>query len=301
MFQRLTKPSPDADPLGRVLAFYRFRVGAHEILVVNDGVIGMRLPFLAVNAPEEEVRALARAHGHGAEFAPLPIGCALVRSGERLVLLDTGAGASAFARSLFGDYVGGLVPTLERLGIAPESVTDVIFSHAHADHVGGTSSDGRLAFPNARHHLPRLEWEDLRRTDVPETVAPFYAFARDQLRPLEADDGRLEFYGDGDEPAPGIRAVAAFGHSAGHHALLIESGDRKLLLPFDVLGHPVLHLRRPEWCMAPDRAPEAVDTRRRLLDRAADEAMPVLVHHFPFPGLGRIVRDGEAYRYEPTG
>jgi glyoxylase-like metal-dependent hydrolase (beta-lactamase superfamily II) len=82
---------------------------------------------------------------------------------------------------------------------------------------------------------------------------------------------------------------------------MIESGDQQLLLPFDVLGHPVLHLHHPEWFMGPDQMPDvAVATRQQLLARAADEKIPVLAHHFPFPGLGLIVRDGEAYRYTPT-
>lgn len=302
MFQRLTKNTPEneTDPLGRVLGFYRFHVGELEILVVNDGFIGLRLPFLAANAPADEARSLLRAHGLGTEFAALSLGCVLVRTGDRLVLADTGAGTSEVATGLFGDFTGGLVPTMERLGIPPESVTDVVFSHSHPDHLGGTSSGGRLAFPDAQHHLPELEWEDLQRDDVPEPMAPLYAFAREQLRPAADNDGQLAFYGDDDELAPGIRAVATLGHSPGHHALLVESGGERLLLPFDVIAHPVLHLRHPEWRMAPDQAPVAVDTRRRLLEWVADEEIPVLVHHFPFPGLGRILRDGEAYRYEPT-
>jgi glyoxylase-like metal-dependent hydrolase (beta-lactamase superfamily II) len=95
--------------------------------------------------------------------------------------------------------------------------------------------------------------------------------------------------------------VAALGHSPGHHAILIESGGQQLLLPFDVFGHQVLHLRHPEWYMGPDQIPNvAVETRQQLLAQVADEKIPVLVHHFPFPGLGQITRDGDAYRYIPT-
>jgi glyoxylase-like metal-dependent hydrolase (beta-lactamase superfamily II) len=187
------------------------------------------------------------------------------------------------------------------MGVSSEAVTDVIFSHAHGDHLWGTSSGGQPAFPNAQHYLPQLEWEDLHRDDIPEFAVPFVEFAKQQLQPLVANHGQLAFYGDEDEMAPGIRAVAALGHSAGHHALMIESGGRQLLLPFDVLGHPILHLYHPEWFMKVDQIPDvAVATRQQLLARVADHKIPVLVHHFPFPGLGNVVREGDAYRYIPT-
>lgn len=301
MFRRLTKDaSKEASSLDRVFGFYRFHVGKHEIIVINDGFIGVLLPFLAVNAPEEELRTLMQEYDLGTEFASAPVGIVLIRTGDRLVLVDTGVGTSDFAADLFGDYIGGLLPTLELIGVSPESVTDVIFSHSHADHLGGTSSDGQLAFPNAQHYLPQLEWEDLHRENIPEVAVPFYEFARNQLQPLVTNEGQLAFYGDEDELVPGIRAIATLGHSPGHHALIIESGDDQLLLPFDVLGHPVLHLRHPEWFMGPDNPDLAVETRQRLLARAADEKIPILAHHFPFPGLGRVTRFGDAFRYIPT-
>jgi glyoxylase-like metal-dependent hydrolase (beta-lactamase superfamily II) len=304
MFVQLKKDAREleADSLGSVFGFHRFYVGEHEIIVINDGFLGLPLPLLVRDAPEEDVQALLQEHGLGAEFISVPIGVVLIRTADRLVLLDTGTGASDFAREMFGDYIGGLVPTLDLLGVAPEAITDVIFSHAHGDHLWGTASDGRLVFPNAQHYLSQLEWEDLQREDIPDFALPFYEFARNQLQPLLDNDGQLAFYGDEEEMVPGIQAIAAPGHSAGHHAILIESGGQQVLLPFDVLGHPILHLRHPEWSMRVDQAPDvAAATRRRLLARAADEKIPVLVHHFPFPGLGIVVRDGDAYRYVPTG
>jgi glyoxylase-like metal-dependent hydrolase (beta-lactamase superfamily II) len=303
MFKRLKKAARkiEKDSLDSVMGLYRFHVGEHEMIVINDGILGVLLPGLAANAPEEDVQTLMQMNGLDTEFSPLPIGIVLIRTGDRLVLVDNGIGTSNFARELFGDYIGCLVPTLELIGVMPETISDVIFSHSHADHLGGTSTDGQLTFPNARHYLPQVEWEDLHRQDIPEPAVPFYEFAKNQLQPLVDNDGQLIFYDDQDELVPGIQAIATPGHSAGHHALTIESGDQQLLLSFDVLGHPILHLRHPEWFMASDQSPEiAVETRKKLLARAADEQITILAHHFPFPGLGRISRDGDAYRYIPT-
>lgn len=304
MFKRLTKDARklETDSLDNVFGLYRFYVGEHEIIVINDGFIGLPLPLLAANAPADDVLALMQAHDLNTEFAIVPIGVVLIRTGDRLVSLDTGTGTSDFAREMFGDYIGGLVPTLKMIGISPEAITDVIFSHAHGDHLWGTSSNGQLTYPNAQHYLPQLEWEDMHRKDHPELAVPFIEFAMKQPQPLVDNDGQLAFYGDEDELVPGIQALATLGHSRGHHAILIESNGQQLLLPFDVLGHSVLHLRHPEWVMRVDQLPDlAVATRQQLLARVADEKIPVLVHHFPFPGLGNIVRDGDAYRYLPTG
>jgi glyoxylase-like metal-dependent hydrolase (beta-lactamase superfamily II) len=303
MFKRLVKNTPEleGDSLENVYGLYRFYVGEHEIIVINDGFLGIPLSLLAAEAPPKDVQDLIQANELGTEFAKIPIGVVLVKTGDRIVLLDTGTGTSDFARDMFGDYIGGLQPTLELIGLSPDSITDVIFSHAHGDHLWGTSSDGQLEFPNAQHYLPQLEWEDLHRENIPEFAVPFIEFAKKQLQPLVDHDGQLAFYSDEDEMVPGIRAIASLGHSAGHHALLIESSGQQLLLPFDVLGHPILHLRHPEWFMGVDQIPElAVETRQKLLAQAADEKIPVLVHHFPFPGLGRITRDGDAYCYTPT-
>ena len=113
MFKRLKKDAPklEANSLDGVIGFYRFHVGEHEIIVINDGIIGILLPGLAVNAPEEDVLTLMQEHGLGTEFAPLSIGIVLIRTGDRLVLVDNGTGTSDFARNLFGDYIGSLVPT----------------------------------------------------------------------------------------------------------------------------------------------------------------------------------------------
>ena len=87
----------------------------------------------------------------------------------------------------------------------------MIFSHSHADHLGGTSSDGQLSFPNAQHYLPQLEWEDLHRENIRDVAVPFYEFAKNQLQPLVANDGQLAFYGDEDEVVPEYRPLQHLG------------------------------------------------------------------------------------------
>lgn len=290
-----------SDAMDSVIAFYRFHVGELELTVIQDGVIGFPPPFLAVNAPEEDVVALMQEYSQGTEFAPLSVGITLIRSGDRLVLMDTGSGRSPFTLEFFGDNIGRLAPTLDLIGVSPEDITDVIFSHYHPDHLGGTSSNGNLIFPNAQHYLPEIEREFLQSDNIDEFLVPFVGFANQQLQPVVANDGQLAFYGDEDELVSGIQAIETLGHSIGHHSFMVESNGQQLLLPFDVLPHHILHLRHPEWFMGVDQIPDvAVQTRQQLLARVADEQIPILSFHFPFPGIGNITRDGDGYRYLPT-
>jgi glyoxylase-like metal-dependent hydrolase (beta-lactamase superfamily II) len=285
----------------QVVALHRFHVGELELTVIQDGAIGFPPPFLAVNAPEEDVVALMNENSLGTELAPLSVGIVLVKSGDRLILLDNGSGRSTFTTEFFGDNIGRLMPTLELIDVSPETITDVVLSHYHPDHLGGTLTDNSLTFPNAQHYLPQIEWDYLRSGDIDEFFVPFVEFANSQLQPLADNDGQLAFYGDEDEVVPGIQAIETLGHSAGHHSFMLESNGQQLLLPIDVFPHQVIHLRHPEWFAGVDQIPElAVETRQQLLARTADEQIPILAFHFPFPGIGNILRDGDAYRFLPT-
>jgi glyoxylase-like metal-dependent hydrolase (beta-lactamase superfamily II) len=106
---------------------------------------------------------------------------------------------------------------------------------------------------------------------------------------------------DGDEVAPGIHAVAAFGHSAGHMAYHLESEGQRLLLWADTTGHYAVSLQRPEWHVGVDDDKEAaVATRKRILDMAATERLWVIGHHMPFPAVGSVERTADGYRWLPA-
>jgi glyoxylase-like metal-dependent hydrolase (beta-lactamase superfamily II) len=101
--------------------------------------------------------------------------------------------------------------------------------------------------------------------------------------------------------APGIASWAAYGHTPGHTGFTVSSGDKTLLMIIDSTGNPFVFARHPEWEYASDVDRKmAVETRKRLLDRAAADKMLIQAMHFPFPANGHIVRDGSGYRFIPT-
>lgn len=249
--------------------------------------------MFAVNAEAGAADELLQRHGLPTGVVHTPSTNLALQTGDTTVLFDAGFGDQ---QDLAPDS-GRLIPSLKPLGIAPESVTDVVISHFHVDRVG-VSSDGVLNFPNAQVHFPQVEWDLL---DGPatgnETVDAFAALAKAKLEPALSRD-RLRLYGDEDELVSGVQALFTPGHSPGHHSFMLASGGERLCATVDVAVHPLLTVERPEWLFGFDQLPgQTVTTRRQVLGRAADEQLQVFSGHFPFPGLGYVVRDGEGFRY----
>jgi glyoxylase-like metal-dependent hydrolase (beta-lactamase superfamily II) len=207
---------------------------------------------------------------------PLPVRAFLVRGRDGCLLIDAGAGR-AWHKGL-----GQLGAALAEAGSGPQEVTVVALTHTHIDHLSGlVDDDGGLAFPNAeRVYVATEELMAFRAAPRMIPVLP-------RLMPLEQGDG----------PLPGVVAVNAPGHSPGHMAYLVEG---RLLIWGDLVHHP-LQFKRPEMTWKYDEDPDqARATRAALLDRAVDEGWIVAGSHLPDPGIGRIERDGAAYRLHPV-
>lgn len=253
---------------------FRFRIGALEAVALKDGDIDLANDgsVFGVDQPIDQVAALVAEAGLPADTLHLSIQPLLVRSGARVLLFDTGAGDADFARA------GRLPASLRLAGVDPSEVTDLFLSHAHPDHIGGVlTRDGALAFPNAAIHLSAPEWSALQ--------------ARADADALEAAIApKVVAFEPGAAVIPGVvTAVAVDGHTPGHSAYEIASGDERLLYIGDTVHHHVISVRRPEWTVRFDGdAPVAEASRRALLQRAVDQGLHVYAVHFPFPGLGHI-------------
>jgi len=169
-------------------------------------------------------------------------------------------------------------------------------------HIGGnTDAKGKPAFPKARYVMWKDEWyfwkseqAGLELDEHGKEV--ILKFAHNNLPPIQ---GQLDLVDHETEIVPGIHALAAPGHTLGHVALAISSGDEQLLCISDAVLHPI-HLEQPEWHAVVDFAPhELVATRRRLLNKAVAEKSLVLAFHFPFPGLGHVAQMGEVWQWQP--
>jgi glyoxylase-like metal-dependent hydrolase (beta-lactamase superfamily II) len=278
--------------------FYRRRLGEMLITQVNDGVaIRPLADGFVTNAPFDSVKgALADAFLPTDSLA-VPFSATLVETGSRKVLIDVGNGASG------PPSTGRLIANLAAAGVTPEQIDTVVISHFHPDHMNGLiGADGKPAFPNAAVMAPEVEfafWLDDRRMNAaPDAVKGLFEMARGIFGPIAK---QVQRYRDGQEIVPGITALAAPGHTPGHMAFTLASGDAQMLILSDTALNPALFARNPDWSVVFDLDKEmARETRRRLLDRAASDRLLIAGYHFPFPGTGHVVRDGTGFDYVPT-
>lgn len=286
---------------------YHFKVGNFECTAVSDGTFTYAPPLfpppkilLFANAPRELLEQKLRQHKMSPEQWgewTSPYICLLVKTGKHVVLVDTGADGLA-------PSTGKLLKSLRAEQIVPEDVDTVILTHGHPDHIGGnTDVKGKPAFPNARYVMWKSEWDFWTSGKAEQTLDEhsrevLTRFAYQNLPPIQ---GQLELVERETEIVSGVRVTGAPGHTPGHMALTISSEDEQLLCIADTVLHPI-HVEHPEWHAVFDLVPEQVmATRRKLLNVAAKEKALVLAFHFPFPGLGRIVQKGEAWRWQPIG
>lgn len=291
------EPSPSIGNAGH----YRFRVGAIEATVVSDGTIGGPPAVYAGDAPEAELAEVLRRAFLPNDVLTLNLNTLLLEIGGRRILLEAGAGRT------MGPNGGRVFDHLRAVGLGAEDIDLVVISHTHPDHVGNLrAADGGRAFPRATVMVPRADWAffvenepDLSYMPVPQDFRE--RFARNIRQSLEPVAAGVELYEAGAEIVPGLTTIAAAGHTPGMATFLVHSGDEQLLLTADLAYHPVVNIDRP-WRPGPDRdQDEAAAARARIFDRAAADRMLVLGFHYPFPGLGRILRTDTGYAWVPAG
>ena len=262
------------------------KVGNVEIVQLLD--IEMGFPFSNVfpNLSEEQLQPWLDQYprsGTSIDRMRTNAQCFVLRSGGETLLIDTGLGPGPFER--MGGAAGNLVPDMRAQGIEPESVDRVVFSHLHGDHVGWSVSDGAATFPNARYLVPEVDWEYFR--DASRASSNPHIAA--QVEPLEAL-GVMELVSGEQALTDEITAIPTPGHTPGHQSFVISSAGERAVLIADVAHHPrQVHDTDPSPAFDVDGTLSAA-TRKELMERLEADGSLVAACHFPYPGLGRIVR-----------
>lgn len=272
-----------ADMLGSGFApWNRFKLGSFEVTTLLAGTRSGDKPqeTFGTNATAEDFAALSAANFIPADLSQNFFTPTLVNTGADLVLFDTGLAAE------------GTLAALTAAGVAADQVDVVVLTHMHGDHIGGLmGSDGLTpTFANARYVTGSVEhnhWAAAANEGFDKNVKPL--------------NDRITFLDDGGSPAPGITAMAAFGHSPGHMIYSVESNGQRLAITADTANHYVWSLQKPDWEVRFDADKAAAAAmRRQVFGMIAADRIPFIGYHMPFPGLGYVEALGDGFRYVPA-
>ncbi|MBB5575827.1 glyoxylase-like metal-dependent hydrolase (beta-lactamase superfamily II) [Rhizobium paranaense] len=277
---------------------YAVRVGDIDVLVISDGVLPLPTTMLAHNADPA-----VRAAWLDDMFLPpdafdWALNVVVVRSGKQTILIDAGLGLDP---NLNLPRAGQLVKRLESAGIDLSSVTDVVLTHMHMDHIGALLVDGvkdRLR-PDLKIHVAAAEvkfWEspDFSRVFMPPGFPDALRAAAKRF--TEEYRSLLRPFDDEYEVAPGVVVRRTGGHTPGHSVVRLSSGGDRLTFAGDAVF--AVGFDHPDWHNGFEHDPEeAARVRVRLLTELAETGEQLVATHLPFPSVGRVAVDGDHFRW----
>jgi len=295
--QAQTNATPKKMTAGQAPGFVRFRVGERLVTMVSDGQLSLPFQALGANVPEATLLSYLKSIRQAADMQRGHLNLTLIDTGERVILVDAGAGPN------FQETAGRIDESLAAAGYEAADIDLVVITHGHPDHVWGILDDAGQAprFPHAEYAISAAEWQFWTDETLSERLPEGQrAMARGARKSLSAVSGRTRRVQPGDELAPGITLFGAPGHTPGHSGVMIESGAQRLLIVGDALTHPYISFEKPEWYFGFDMdGGQAAASRKRILDMAASQDLRLALYHAPFPGVGRVGRLGAAYRFIP--
>ncbi|PAL20132.1 MBL fold metallo-hydrolase [Sphingopyxis sp. GW247-27LB] len=276
---------------------YALQIGDIDVLVVSDGVLPLPTETMATNVDPAVRAEWFKDMFVGPDMFDWALNVLVLRSGDKTILVDAGLGGQfpGFPRA------GQFPKRLQAAGIDLASVTDIIITHMHMDHVGGLLVEDvkqRLR-PDVRIHVTATEiafWQtpDFEQTAMPNPVPEVLRKTATQFIDAYAD--KIMAFDEECEVAPGVIAKLTGGHTPGHCIVHVASGGERLTFAGDAL-FPV-GFDHPDWHNGFEHDPEeSVRVRVRLLQQAAASGEYLVATHLPFPSVGRVAADGDAFRW----
>lgn len=277
---------------------YRFNLGTHQLTALFDGMWYLPIDDKFVrNASGADVNQALAAAFLPPSILPISFTALMVNTGTKLVLIDTGTAGQV------ADTAGSMLDNLKVAGVEPKAIDTILISHFHPDHIDGIKTkEGEKVFPNAEILVPEPEWafwmDDGNVGPAKGAVKRYFLNSRRIFKDIAKEVRRFR---PGDEVAPGIVSVPAYGHTPGHTAFAIHSSNQSMLAMSDTVRNPYLFARHPDWQPTFDMdGAQAAAARRQMLDRVVADRMLVEAYHFPFPACGHMVKTATGYELVPV-
>lgn len=291
-------PSALADE-ARDRGYLKYMIGDIECVSLYDGIWKKEHADNFIrNASVEDTKKALRAAGLSDEFVPIEFAQTFIKTGGKTVLIDAGTGGQ------LAPTAGMMMKHMAAAGLDPKSVETVLISHFHPDHIFGlmAKETNEQIFPQAEIIVPEVEYKFW--TDpglIPKLPENRQGLAKRIQATFPNWKNVTQVSGEKDV-APGIRSLPAFGHTPGHTAYHISSGDKQLIVMGDIANLPALFVVNPTWQAVFDSDPDlATKNRIALFDRAIADGAVIAGYHFGFPNAGTISKDGGGYAFEPYG
>jgi len=279
---------------------YAVRVGSVDVVLISDGVLPLPTSTMSTNVNEADRNEWFDGRFLQRDMFDWALNIALVRSGESLILIDSGVGDGFeyFTRA------GKSMTRLESAGIDLAAITDIVITHMHMDHVGGLNVDGVKAKlrPDVRIHVSAEEvafWKnpDFSKTVMPKTVPPALRKAASKFVELYREN--IVQFDQAVEVAAGVSARVTGGHTPGHCVVDVASNGEKLTFVGDAIFE--VNFDNPDWQNGFEHDPEAaVDVRISLLNEAAETGALLAAAHVAFPSIGHIAKKGKGFGFVPV-
>jgi glyoxylase-like metal-dependent hydrolase (beta-lactamase superfamily II) len=290
----LAQPMPDAGK-----GYYKYKVGSVEVTALYDGIWKKpHDPAFIKNASVEDTKAALAKAGMTTEYMPIPLTVVFLKVGDKLIMVDSGSGVGQWQPTAV-DLPGNI----KAAGIDPTKISTILISHFHPDHIFGLMQKGtnEPVYPNAELVVNATEYKWWTEPGRVEKLPEGRKALGTRIQTVFPTWKNFKLVEGEKEVAPGINLVNAPGHTPGHSAFLVSSGNQQLMISNDTAYVPALLAPHPEWQGAYDQdGPLAVESRRKLIDRVIADKMAICGAHFPFPGAGSFAKDGNGYAFTPV-